>query len=347
MAQTWSNNYSFRILIQTETGTQVSYMGGDNSTPSNTVGAKFADSNNSSLSPANIVTRINRMVKCTFLDQKNVTIGEFGDSEDVNNLYDNNADNRFDGANNPWLQAVAGDDNRIGFVHTDTTDTNDPFAKVKFYGTKVCTVLGLQEGVWIHAAGFNLSVQDGIESSIRGSIVATSLAIQGSTAFGDGSRFTGEMIFDISGSETKTAGVGFVTGDEYIGKLEYDPFSSGSLVEVDLVRSKGDVIALYTSDERLKDDIQYILDPVSKVKQLNGVEFTWNSSQSYHEVGKKDIGIIAQDLQKVYPELVESSSNGYLGVKYERLVGLLIEAVKEQSKEIQDLQTRMKLLENK
>ena len=97
----------------------------------------------------------------------------------------------------------------------------------------------------------------------------------------------------------------------------------------------------------MKDDVQYILDPVSKVKQLNGVEFTWNSSQSYHEVGKKDVGIIAQDLQKVYPELVETSSNGYLGVKYERLVGLLIEAVKEQNDEIDKLKARLNNLENK
>ena len=345
MAINFSVNYNFRILIQTETGTQVSYMGGDDSTPDNNTGAKFADSANSGMSITNIQTRINRMVKCTFVDRKNVSVGS---GQDVENLYNNDADNKFNGANNPWLECTANsDDNRVGFRHTDTLDTSDPFAKVKFYGTKVCNVLGFPEGVWIHGSGFNLSVQEGIESSLKGSVIATSLSVVGNANFGDGSRYTGEMVFDISGSETKTAGFSFVTGSGIFGKVQYDPLTSGSLVEVDLVRSKGDIVALYTSDKRLKDDVKYILDPVSKVKQLNGVEFTWNSSQSYHEVGKKDVGIIAQDLQKVYPELVETSSNGYLGVKYERLVGLLIEAVKEQNNEIDKLKARLESLENK
>ena len=341
----WSSDYGFRILIQTETGTQCSYMGGDVSSPNNSTGIKFADSANGSQTAGNIQTRINRMVKCTFVDKKNVSVGA---GADVENLYSNNTDNRFDGASNLWLDCTAGDDDRVGFKHTDTADTSDPFAKVKFYGSKVCTVLGLQEGVWIHGSGFNLSVQDGIESSIRGSIIATSLAVVGTGNFADGSRFTGEMVYDISGSETNTAGISFTTGDDYIGKLHYDPIISGSLVEVDLVRSFGDVIAVYSSDERLKDDIQYILDPISKVKQLNGIEFTWNSSQSYHEVGKKDIGIIAQDLQKVYPELVTTGSHGYLGINsYGKLTGLLIEAVKEQSNQITNLQDRIKKLESK
>ncbi len=101
----------------------------------------------------------------------------------------------------------------------------------------------------------------------------------------------------------------------------------------------GDVVAYSTSDERLKDNIQLISNPIQKVQELRGVEFDWND-KSIFKAGKHDYGVIAQDVEKVLPELVKESSTGYLGVDYDKIIGLLIEVVKEQEKRIKNLENK-------
>ena len=102
----------------------------------------------------------------------------------------------------------------------------------------------------------------------------------------------------------------------------------------------GDVVAYSTSDERLKDNIKLISNPIEKVQQLRGVEFDWND-KSMFKAGKHDYGVIAQDVQKVLPELVKESHTGYLGVDYDKIIGLLIEVVKEQEKRIKELENKV------
>jgi hypothetical protein len=108
----------------------------------------------------------------------------------------------------------------------------------------------------------------------------------------------------------------------------------------------GDVIAYSTSDERLKDNIQLISNPIEKVQQLRGVEFDWND-KSIFKSGKHDYGVIAQDVEKVLPELVKETHTGYLGVDYDKMIGLLIEVAKEQEKRIKELSAKVDRLENK
>ena len=84
------------------------------------------------------------------------------------------------------------------------------------------------------------------------------------------------------------------------------------------------------SDEKLKKDISTIDDALDKVKQLRGVDYTWKESE------EKSKGVIAQELQEVFPELVSESGSG-LSVNYNGLIGVLIEAIKEQQKQIDKL----------
>ena len=105
--------------------------------------------------------------------------------------------------------------------------------------------------------------------------------------------------------------------------LRVDGTISGSLIH-----SSGDVVAFNTSDERLKDNIKVIKEPIEKIKQLRGVEYQWNEKQNTYPTGSLDSGIIAQDVQKVLPQLVKQRGDGYLGVRQERLVGLLVESIK-------------------
>ena len=113
-----------------------------------------------------------------------------------------------------------------------------------------------------------------------------------------------------------------------------------------LIHSTGDVVAFYVSDERLKNNIQEIPNALEKVKSLRGVEFNWNELQDTYPSGSLDSGVIAQDVQKVLPQLVRENHGGYLGVKHDRLVGLLIEGVKEQQKQIDELKQEVKELKN-
>ena len=117
-------------------------------------------------------------------------------------------------------------------------------------------------------------------------------------------------------------------------QFKADQSITGSLIVT------GDVVAYSTSDERLKDNIKLISNPIEKVNQLRGVEFDWND-KSMFKAGKHDYGVIAQDVEKVLPELVKETHTGYLGVDYDKMIGLLIEVVKEQEKRIKDLENKI------
>jgi hypothetical protein len=105
-----------------------------------------------------------------------------------------------------------------------------------------------------------------------------------------------------------------------------------------VIRAASDIIAFYSSDERLKDNVVEIDNAIEKVESLRGVEFDWNDKQEIYE--GHDVGVIAQDVEKVLPELVENRDNGYKAVKYEKLTALLIQAVKELSAKVKELESK-------
>ena len=104
------------------------------------------------------------------------------------------------------------------------------------------------------------------------------------------------------------------------------------------ITSTGDIIAYYSSDERLKDNIEIIADPISKVKQIRGVSWDWNELT---DLEGHDVGVIAQELEQVLPELVVERTNGYKAVRYEKIVALLIEAIKDQQSQIDELKSKL------
>jgi len=110
------------------------------------------------------------------------------------------------------------------------------------------------------------------------------------------------------------------------------------------IRADGDVVAYYSSDERLKENIEIIPNALSKVQQIRGVTFDWTDEYLEKQGGedgyfhrKHDSGVIAQEVEKVLPELVAERPDGTKAVRYEKLVAVLIEAVKELKQEIEEL----------
>jgi hypothetical protein len=113
----------------------------------------------------------------------------------------------------------------------------------------------------------------------------------------------------------------------------------------------GDIIAnsiAGSSDVRFKKDISPIENPLAKVMQLRGVNFNWNTTAYPQRMfsDKRTMGFIAQEVEKVVPEIVqtENTAEGYKSVQYDKVVALLVEAVKAQQKQIQQLKREVKKL---
>ena len=107
------------------------------------------------------------------------------------------------------------------------------------------------------------------------------------------------------------------------------------------------ITAYYSSDISLKDNIRPIESAIFKVKQIRGVTFDWNekATQLQQEKGH-DVGLIAQEVEKILPEVVQIREDGIKAIQYEKVVPLLVEAIKEQQVTIENLTKRIELLEN-
>ena len=152
-----------------------------------------------------------------------------------------------------------------------------------------------------------------------------------------GGRVAGETTSDYNMYFTMTGGTnrGFVFRNS---------LSSGGVVAgIDAggnFRCIGDVIIFASSDARLKKNVKPIENALDKVMQINGVEFDWDeAAQDVHK--GHDVGVIAQEIEAVLPELVQTRDNGYKAVKYEKLTALLIETVKELKAEIDELKAQL------
>lgn len=112
------------------------------------------------------------------------------------------------------------------------------------------------------------------------------------------------------------------------------------------LRCRNDIVAFYNpSDLRYKSDLQIISNAISKLEEINGYEFTYNSNAPKDFANKQSYGVVAQEIKRVLPHVVqlrESDNEGsnYLGVDYEKIVPLLIEAVKELSNKVKTLEKR-------
>ena len=106
-----------------------------------------------------------------------------------------------------------------------------------------------------------------------------------------------------------------------------------------------DIIAFSSSDKRLKDDITLIDEPLSKIMSLDAIEFNWNDNQSTYT--GHDIGLVAQQVEEVAPEIVETRKDGYKAIKYEKVNALLVGAIQEQQKKIEFLEKRLESLERR
>jgi hypothetical protein len=116
--------------------------------------------------------------------------------------------------------------------------------------------------------------------------------------------------------------------------------TSGGIAVTGAITATGDITAFFTSDETLKTNIENIENPMEKIAQLNGVSYNWTDEAQAkydHLNGDKEIGVIAQQVEKVLPEMVGTRDDGTKAVRYERMCALLIECVKDLQSQVNDL----------
>jgi hypothetical protein len=119
-------------------------------------------------------------------------------------------------------------------------------------------------------------------------------------------------------------------------------FDGSTLAVTGAITATGDITAFFTSDRNLKQNIVNIENSLDKVSKLNGVYYNWTKEaleKHKHLVDEKEVGVIAQDVEAVLPELVATREDGSKAVRYERLCAVLIESIKELKKEIDTLKT--------
>jgi hypothetical protein len=160
----------------------------------------------------------------------------------------------------------------------------------------------------------------------------------GSNVFGDENtdiqQFTGSLL--ISGSGAGNGSSIVTTGSINIsGSLGVGTAASGV---VGAILATNDVVAFASSDERLKENVEVIGSAVEKVEAIGGYTFDWIPMEGIHVHSGHDIGVIAQEIEAVLPELVTTRDNGYKAVKYEKLTAVLIQAVKELSERVKVLE---------
>ena len=129
----------------------------------------------------------------------------------------------------------------------------------------------------------------------------------------------------------------FRTGGAMGGTTALTLSSSQVATFASTIRGGADVVAYYSSDPTLKENKKLIENPLDKISQLGGYSFDWKK-EAKDMVGDhlngKDYGVMADEVQALFPELVDTRSNGIRAVKYDKLVPLLIEGIKELKQEL-------------
>ncbi len=193
------------------------------------------------------------------------------------------------------------------------------------------TVVGNQAGGLTQGGDYNTFIGSGAKGSIANN--------QGRIALGQGVQVTTDLTAVIGKSTVTKVYFGGMGSEEYNATLYADGINLANDATITNANSGTIVVSsnlTVSSDMRLKDNIQPLGDTMVNILKLDG--------KSYTRDGREEIGLIAQDVQKIYPELVVEDGNGMLAVNYQALSAILINGIKDQEARIQKLELLVKLL---
>ena len=187
-------------------------------------------------------------------------------------------------------------------------------------------------GVTSNVAGTGISV-----SGATGAVTITNTGVTSNVAG------TGVTVSGATGAVTISIGQAVATSsDVRFNSLGVGMAASATAGRID---ATNDIVAYSSSDRRFKNNIKAIEKPLDKINKISGNTFDWNEETKIeHGYEGNDVGVIAQEIEEVLPQLVQTRESGYKAVKYDKLVALLIEGIKEQQIQINDMKIEIENL---
>jgi len=240
---------------------------------------------------------------------------------------------------------LVNDGGTMKMTNVDTVSTY--FASHSVGGGNIVTTGALNSGSI--TSGFG-AIDNGTSTLDTGAITTTgitntgSIVFEGSTADSFETTFSGgNPSADITITLPTQAGTVVVSNttdgnDVQLDSLGLNTAASGTAGEL---RATNDITAFYSSDISLKENIIEIPSALDMVDKIRGVFFDWKDDYIDSKGGedgyfmrKKDVGLIAQEVEAVLPEVVGTRKDGIKAIKYDRLVPLLLQAIKELKEKI-------------
>jgi len=236
----------------------------------------------------------------------------------------------------------------VQLTTSDATITGGSISGVQLTTSDATITGGSISGVTLSSSSidFNGGTIDGAtisNSTINNDVNGTATNVSSSLSAGDGlngSDYDGSssVTFTVDGSVIRDVGDQTVSGTFKVDSLGVNTAASGSNGDI---RATGDIIAHYSSDINNKENIKDITNALSIVNAVGGKTFDWKDDYINSKGGedsyfmkKSDFGVIAQDLQDVFPLAVKERENGELAVDYVKLCAIAFAAIKELNEKI-------------
>ena len=217
---------------------------------------------------------------------------------------------------------------RLSQLETDTGSQN---TRITTLESKATTLASVTSSLLVETANLETFSSSALIrlSNIESTTSSLATTYEG-RASGAKTLFSGSSQVTLS----STTGGGTASSVQF-GSLGIGTAASGVTGEI---RATADITAYYSSDIRLKENIQPIENALDKIRRISGNTYDWKEGfETIHSHKGNDIGVIAQEVEEVLPILVTTREHGYKAVQYEKIVALLIEGMKEQQLQIEQL----------
>ena len=245
----------------------------------------------------------------------------------------------WDGTNDYWIAGISGSESKILLANGDGVVSGS--SQITFNGLS-----GLPSGLVSGSSQIDLTQTTNYVSGIK-----TRLDVE--TVVSGSSQIDLTQVTNyISGIKTRLDAEQVYSGSLNIvddtspqlgGNLDMntnDIIGTGNILITGSIEATGEIEAFAASDERLKLEMRPIENPLEKLEKITGYTYKWDEEKQEFHKGE-DVGVSAQEIKEILPPLVRTNDNGYLAVKYEKIVALLIESNKALHNEVKELKKRM------
>jgi hypothetical protein len=253
------------------------------------------------------------------------------------------------------ILSASNDASKFTTLATTTGSINTSLSNLNTFSGSALTRLTALEVETSNLESFTSSINTTIKTRLNAeTVVSGSGQINVASTTGDialGTRTSGNYVATITAG-TGVSSTGATTGEgiahtisigQAVATTDNVRFASigvgmaasGTAGRID---AANDIVAFSTSDIRLKENITPIPNAIEKIRKISGNTYDWKAElKDVHGYEGNDVGVIAQEVEAVLPQLVQDRDNGYKAVKYDKLVALLIEGIKEQQQHIDNL----------